>query len=195
MYKLYRSIPLEQRSYIIDKWGELPQIPKRELIFFDDETGVTFTTNDLHLKKVKRNKNVSRILDTYKSYIGKKQVSTLISVVNVKDISNISNFIKNLKKKFKKNGILIYAYYWQRDIGEVRFTPHYHIILIISRINKNLFSKVIENKRKKREKAELCNSLFRFTKYLQKKEIYAPNKKRSYGISKIFYLPSNFESI
>jgi hypothetical protein len=189
MFTLYRSIPIGRRSNIIDIWGEIPHTPKRDLIFVEIETGVTFTTNDLFLKKLNRNKKLSKLFNTYKNNIKNEQVSTVLYVVESKKISNLSNHIKNLKRKCLKKGIEIYAYYWQRDVGEVEFSPHYHLILILTPLTINTFKSLFKKKNRCGYKAELCNSLFLFTKYLSNKEFYAPFRKRSYGISKKMIVP------
>jgi hypothetical protein len=195
MFTLYRSIPIGRRSTIIDKWGEIPHKPKRELTFVDPETGVTFTTTDLFLKKLNRNKKLSKLYNAYKNHIENKQVSTVLYIVESKLTSNLSHHIKNIKRKCLKKGIDTYAYYWQRDIGEIEFTPHYHLILILTPLNMEMFNSLFKKKNKCGNKAELCNSLFHFTKYLNKKEFYAPFRKRNYGISKKLLTPNIIDAV
>jgi hypothetical protein len=195
MFTLYRSIPIGRRSNIIDIWGEIPHTPKRDLVFVDQETGVTFTTNDLFLKKLNRNKKLSKLYHTYKNHIEDKRVSTVLYVVKSKQLSNLSNHIKNLKRKCLKKGIGTYAYYWQRDIGEIEFSPHYHLILILSPLDISIFKTLFKKKNRCGYVAELCHSLYLFTKYLDKKEFYAPFRKRNYGISKKLTIPNIIDTV
>lgn len=192
MFILYRSIPIGIRSKYIDKWGEIPHTPMRELVFVDEETGLTFTTNDLILKKLNRNKKLKKIYLTYKEFIFKKNVSIVLYIVNVKSITNVSNHLKNLKKKYTKKGIQLYAYYWQRDIGEKEFIAHYHVILILSTLTIDKFNSLFKQNNRCGYKAMLCNSLYRFINYLKEKEFYAPFRKRNYGLSRKLILPHNF---
>lgn len=189
MYKLYRTVPIGRGSYNIDKWGELPREPMRELHFVNTITGQIFSTNDLHLKKFKRQKKIEKLYYFYQGYIFNKQVSTVLYVVNVKRISSISIHIKNVKRKLARKRINLLAYYWQRDIGENEFEPHYHCIFILSRMDIHLFSELFKGYNKCGAKAELCNSLMAFTLYLNKKEIFAPYKKRNNSLSKYMRKP------
>ncbi len=193
MYKLYRSIPLCEKSKDIDKWGEIPHKPRRQLVFVEDETGETFRITDLSLKKIKRNKVLFKLYSTYKEYIKKKEISSVFLVLEVKRISNISNYIKNLKKALKKRNVNLYAYYWQRDVGDILFVPHYHIIIIVSKINYEVLSKLFKSKNRCGHKAEFGHSLYDFKSYLKKKEFYAPFKKRNYALSKFLIKPADID--
>jgi hypothetical protein len=189
MYKLYRTIPIGERSNYIDKWGEFPREPMREIHFVNTITGQIFKTNDLLIKKFKRHEKLERLYYFYYGFIFKKKVSTVLYVVNVKRISSISIHIKNIKKKLARKRINLLAYYWQRDIGDNEFEPHYHCIFVISRIDIQEYEKLFKGYNKCDAKAELCNSLRAFTLYLNKKEFFAPYKKRNNSLSKKMLKP------
>jgi hypothetical protein len=189
MFKFHRTIPYGRRSEYIDKWGEIPHKPTRDIIFVDDSTGVVFSTNDLQIKLFKRSKKIKNFYTFYSSFFYEKLVSAVLYVVNVKSISSISNQLKTIRKKLKKNHIQLLAYYWQRDIGENLFEPHYHIILILPRIRIELFNKLFEKKNKCGAKAVLCHNLDRFTSYLIGKEILAPFKSRNNSMSRKLLKP------
>lgn len=190
MFKYYRTIPYGRRSKYIDKWGEIPHKPTRDIIFVDDTTGESFTTNDLKLKVYRRNEKIKGFYKFYSPYFKERLVSAILYVVNVKRISSMSNQLKTIRKKFKKKQIQLLAYYWQRDIGEKIFEPHYHAILIIPRISIELFNILFEGKKKKSgAKAELCQDLERFTNYLNGKEFFAPFRKRNNSVSRKLLIP------
>lgn len=190
MYKFYQSIPYGRRSNIIDKWGEVAHEPTRDIILINEETGELFVTNDLATKLYNRNKKIKKLYNFYRWYFLKRQISVVVYVVNVKSISTISNHLKNLKRKFIKKHIQLLAYYWQRDIGEIVFEAHYHVILILPRIDIKLFNELFMGKCKSGAKAEFCKDLSDFTRYLNKKEIFAPHKKRSNSISRKLLKPT-----
>lgn len=189
MFKYKRTTPIGSRSLIIDNWGEVAHEPTREIIFVDDNTGVRFVTNDLAIKLFRRNKKLRNFYEFYCSYFKEKLVSAVLYVVNVKRISSMSNHLKSLRKKFKKKHLQLLAYYWQRDIGEKIFEPHYHLILILPRISIELFKILFEGKNKSGAKAVLCQDLERFTNYLKGKEFFAPFKKRNNTMSRKLLAP------
>lgn len=189
MFKYYRTIPYGRRSKYIDKWGEIPHKPTRDIIFLDDSTGAVFLTNDLQIKLYRRNKKIKDLYTFYSSLFYEELVSVALYVVNVKSISSISNQLKTIRKKLKKNHIQLLAYYWQRDIGEKLFDPHYHVILILPRISIELFNKLFKKKNKSGAKAVLCQNLERFTSYLNGKEILAPFRSRNNSMSRKLLKP------
>jgi hypothetical protein len=122
MYKFFRSIPLARRSYIIDKWGELPHHPLRQIVLVEEKTGELFCTTDLAQKKNRRNKKLEKLYRFYSGYFHNRQVSIALNVINVKSISSVSNQIKMYRRKLNKKQIQLLAYYWQRDFYN---TPHF----------------------------------------------------------------------
>lgn len=189
MFKYYRTIPYERRSKYIDIWGEVAHKPTRDIIFVDDTTGESFTTNDLKLKFYRRNQKIKRFYEFYSPYFKERLVSAILYVVNVKRISSMSNQLKTIRKKFKKKQIQLLAYYWQRDIGEKIFEPHYHVILILPRISIELFNQMFQGKNKSGANAVLCQDLERFTNYLNGKEFFAPFRKRNNSMSRKLLIP------
>jgi hypothetical protein len=190
MFKYYRTIPYGRRSIYIDKWGEVAHEPTRDIIFVDDSTGEIFISNDLKIKIYKRNKKIKAFYEFYNHYFKKKLVSIVLYVVNVKCISSISNQLKSIRKKLKKKQIQLLANYWQRDIGEKKFEPHFHLMLALPRINIELFNQLFEGDYESGAKAELCDDLQKFTKYLMKKKFFAPFKQKNNSISRKLLKPS-----
>ena len=110
----------------------------------------------------------------------------MLIVVNITQVFKPANFFKDFKKKLAKKGINALGYIWVRDIGEIQFKNHLHIIMAITRINKSIMKQLFKYKNSEKYKVELCNSLRGFIKYLKEKDIFAPAGKRSYSASKEF---------
>ena len=189
MYRFYRAIPYGCKTDNIDKWGELPHRATRDIVFFNDETCLFYKTNDLDIKRNNRNKNLNKLVTFYSGYFEKKLISVVLYIFNVKKISTISNQIKTIKKKLVKKHIDTLAHYWQRDIGENEFIPHFHVILVLERITNNQFQESFKGFCKGGPKPIFCDSLKDFSGYLKNKEFYAPNNKRNNSLSKILKRP------
>jgi hypothetical protein len=189
MFKYYRTIPYERRSKDIDKWGEVAHEPTREITFVDDITGEIFTTTDLKIKLHRRNKKITEFYNFYYPHFKEQTVSAVLYVVNVEQISSMSNQLKTIRKRLNKKQIKLLAYYWQRDNGKIKFIPHYHVLLILPRISVELFKVLFKAKNKSNSKAVLCKNLKGFTKYLNKKEFFAPYKKRNNSMSRKMLIP------
>lgn len=193
-FKFYRSTPIAEGSYTIDNWGYSARMPRRKIDFIDPDTGNLFETTDTEIRKYRRNKRLTMLKNTYVPFIKSRKVSTLICVIDIDLIPDISAFLKMQKRRFKRLGLSLLAYYWQRDIGDIKFERHFHLILIFDRNNEiKLINLYKPTKWKEKVKGELCVSLKRFKEYLRGKEIYAPSRKRSYGISKHLLPPKQFK--
>jgi hypothetical protein len=189
-WKFNRAYPLIARgSYTINDLAVIPRSATKAIRFVEHETGEMFTTTDLAIKKSKRKKALSDFQDAYKIFLKKKSVTIMLIVVPVENYRTVGEFIKGLKDKFGRRKIYTYGYYWQRDIGDVLFEMHYHIMLAVSRIDASAFKELMENKKPHNYKVVLCNSLERYKNYLKKKEIYAPHKCRAYGRSEEYRTP------
>lgn len=91
MFKFFRSIPLAKRSDNIDKWGELPHRPMRQIILVHELTGDLFSTTDLAQKKYRRNKKLDKLYRFYAGYFQSRQVSIALNVLNVKNFFYIES--------------------------------------------------------------------------------------------------------
>jgi hypothetical protein len=165
--------------------GVIPREATKKLEFRNPESGAIFSTTDLQFKKHKREKMLMIIKETYTPLIIKKKISTLLIEVNIFQYNTPAKYLKDFKRKLKKQNIILLGYYWQRDVGEKNFTPHFHFIFFIKRICGKDFSKLFKRKKGKYN-AIFCNHLKSFKTYLEIKEMYAPVNKRSYGCSREF---------
>jgi hypothetical protein len=189
LYKFYRAQSLiEGGSLVNNNWGYIPRVATKRYFFINTVTEETFSVTDLHLQKQRRNRVLHKMRETYSRLISAKKISTIIIVASVEQYKKPADFLKEFKKKLIRNNIFLLGYYWQRDIGDVEFECHYHFIFFLKKIDGKVYHKLFKRKKGKYE-AEFCDSLSRFKKYLKKKEIYAPENKRSYGCSREFKKP------
>lgn len=189
-WKFNRAYPLIAKgSYSINDLAIIPRSATKAIRFVDDETGELFTTTDLEIKKHKRKKALTLFQEKYERFLKKKSVTIMLIVFPVENYRTVGEFIKGLKDKFGRRKIDTYGYYWQRDVGDVLFEMHFHIMLAVSRIDASAFKEMMKNKKPLNYKVVLCNSLERYKNYLKKKEIYAPHKCRAYGRSEEYRTP------
>ena len=192
-WRFYRATPLiERRSKDIDKWGVIPRVPRQNLLFLNEDTGLINETNDLSIAKQKRTRTLNKIEKIYSSLFESKKISLILISVPVKAYDAPSKFYKEFFKKLRNENGIIYGYYWQRDLGEKEFEPHFHFIVFTSRMNGDTFKKILSRRRKKKSKdfaAEFCDSLSKFKNYLKDKDFYSPDKCKSWGCSRNFLTP------
>lgn len=179
---------IEGGSLLINKWGDIPRVATKKYYFINTITEETFSVTDLHLQKQRRNRVLAKMRETYSRLIVKNKISTIIIVAPVKHYKKPVDFLKEFKKKLIRKCISLLGYYWQRDIGDIKFECHYHLIFFLKKIDGSVFNKLFKRKIGKYN-AEFCDSISKFKEYLKKKEIYAPENMRSYGCSREFKKP------
>lgn len=182
--------PIGETSIYSDKSGQTPLRAKWYLWFKNAETGKSFSTTDLYLRKKKRGNNLELFKEVYLPLFKQKAVTVFLVVVEKSKYENISSFLSDFKRKLSRKGIPVLGYVWQQDIGYVRFEKHYHVMLVTPRLDKHLIKNLRKQKRNKiGYKFEFCDSILDFKGYLQVKELYAENGKRAYGRSNKFKHP------
>ena len=191
-WKFNRASPLIAKgSYTIDNLGEIPRKATKAIRFINVETGEMFTTTDLDIKKDKRKKALIVFQETYNRLLQLKCITIMLIVVPVENCRTVGEFMKEFKEKITRIKIEIFGYYWQRDIGEIIFEKHFHIMVAVTRIIASSFRTLMKNKKPNSYKVELCNSISGFKDYLKEKEIYAPYKHRAFGKSQQYRKPIN----
>ena len=189
LYKFRGALSLiEGGSIFNNKWGDIPRVATKKYFFINTITEETFSVTDLILQKQRRNRVLVKMRETYSRLIVGKKISTLIIVAPIEQYNKPADFLKEFKRKLIRNNIYLLGYYWQRDIGEKIFKCHFHFIFFLKKIDGVVFNKLFKSKKAKYN-AQFCNSLSDFKGYLKKKELYAPEKKRSYGCSRVFKKP------
>lgn len=167
-----------------DKSGQNVIQAKYQLGFLNEDTGEYHETTDLKIKKARKIKRFNQFKEKYLSPLKKKEISISLLVTNKKDWPNQSDFFSYLKKKLTRMNVLVLGYVWANDIGEETLEDHTHTVIATSRLSSDQIKKLI--KKKNKYKLVMNKNLPAFNKYLKKKELYAENKKRSWGSSRQF---------
>ncbi|MFZ4107152.1 hypothetical protein [Flavobacterium sp.] len=182
--------PIAGWSYNSNKSILIPQIPKSILYFENTETGIVHTITDLERRLLNRKRVLTNFKRVYSKYLKKGSVTVLLIAAELEYYKTASDFIERLTIKFKRKSVNILGYYWQIDVGEKDFKPHYHFIVVVNRLKNQQFKEFFQKKENPYE-VELCDTLVRFTNYLKKKEVYCLKGKRSFSNSKIFKIPKD----
>jgi len=193
MFKLVRVTPLIAKGSLLpDNWGVRQQIPKKQIVLKNLVTGQVFTTTDLDMRKHKRRKRLALFKNFYIDAFVHKRVSVFLVVAEINKYKSAKIIIDLLKEKMNQYHVRVLGYYWQRDVGEVKFELHFHIIFVVERISGVTAKRMMSNKRVGFYKMVLCFSLNKFKRYLETKEIYGAHRQRSFGVSQMFKLPKTF---
>ena len=169
--------------------GQTPLKAKYNLTFVEKNTGLLSTTTDLDIKKKKRFNFLNSFKETYSRVYKKKEISIFTAVVNEINYPKIGKFINTITRKLKRKGIDRLGYVWVRDIGEVKFEKHYHILIATSRVTKKQFYDLFHLKKHNKYKIKFVQSPNGITKYLNDKELYAAKRQRAYHTSRKFIKP------
>ncbi len=185
--KFLRTSPFfEGGSNNINKSGQIPRSPEREIWFLDDTTGEITGTTDLKLKLNKRNRTLKRFHMTYENMFNKREVSILLIVGSAVRYRSASQLQNTIIKRLSRLSIAVLGSYWQRDTGEIQFKEHYHLMIATKRLTFDELKSICDHKSIANIKIERCKSLQAFTNYLKRKAFYAPCGRRGFGCSKLF---------
>jgi hypothetical protein len=185
-YKLWKFDVLSGASIESDNSGQTPQQAKYRKHFVNLDTAVVSSITDLDSRKFKRNKHIVNFTNTYRRQFKKQIVSVLTFVVNESKYPTVSQFINMLGKKLSRKAIDKLGYVWVRDVGEINFDRHFHVIFATSRITGKTFQELFSKKRHSHFDVEFLRNPNGLNAYLTKKELFGIKKQRSYGKSKEF---------
>ena len=185
-WKLIELTPLSGASIDSDNSGLLPKEPKMLKTFLNEVTGEISRSTDLISKKRKRNTQIDLFRNFYLRLFKRKKVSLFGAVVNNEDDKSISDFISFIKKKLKRKGIDVLGYVWVRDVGDIIFEKHFHVLIAITRITNKQFNDLFKSKTTQKYEVEFVRNIKGLTKYCRKKELYGKYRQRSYGKSQVF---------
>jgi hypothetical protein len=191
VFKLLRFEVLLGWSNESNKSGQLPQKAKFIKQFVNIVTGEVFVNSDLNIRKYKRNNTVDLFSDVYELAYSKNQVSVLSFVVNDDMYNSASKFIEMLVKKLKRYNIPKLGHLWVRDVGEIKFEKHFHILVALPRIESDVFNKLFNSRGEKKYKVEFMKTKRGLRNYLKKKELFGIKGQRTYGRSRLFKKPIN----
>lgn len=181
---------LSEGSDISDNLGQTPMTAKYRKTFLNIMSGEIQEVTDLQSKLYRRDRNIGAFYNVYAKYYLDKTVSLLSAVVNQSEYRSISKFVNTISRKLKRKGIERLGYIWTRDIGDIKFEKHYHIILASSRIDGSVFHQLFKKKKHSHYDIEFLKYETGMISYLKEKSLYGCKKQRTYGKSRQFPLPN-----
>jgi hypothetical protein len=185
-YKLWKFDLLSGASIESDKLGQLPQQAKYRKHFVNLDTAEVSSITDLDSRKFKRNKHIINFTNTYITLFKKQDVSILSFAVNESKYDSVSKFLDMLGKKLSRKQVDKLGYVWVRDVGEIKFDRHFHVIIATSRITAKMFQELFSKKSHSHFDVEFMRNPNGLKAYLTRKELFGVKRQRSYGKSKEF---------
>ena len=169
--------------------GHYPLQPKYKKTFFDSETSSCWSVTDLDIKKQKRTNTISEFKNAYSRLYYLKKVSLFTAVVNQAYYDKIGKFINTITRKFKRKGISKLGHVWVRDIGDVKFVKHFHVLLATDYLNKDSFNEIFMKKKHSKYEIQYVKTVGGISNYLVNKELFASRGERAYQKSRCFSKP------
>ena len=151
-------------------------------IFTKEQVEIT----DLDCKKLKRDNALNEFFSFYGFNYVKEEITILSIVIDASKYDTIATFNNSFGKKLKRKGLKRLGYVWVRDIGEIEFEKHFHILIATSRICGLMFRSLFEAKNDGKYEVQFLKTKNGMKEYIKRKELYAANKQRSYGKSRSF---------
>ncbi len=186
-FKLTKIKYLSEGSSKSDKTGHFPIQALYMKSIVNINTGEVIEVTDLQCKLRKRDSALNDFTNKYGSYFINGEISILSIVVNAAKYDSIATFNASFNKKLKRKGIKRLGYVWVRDIGEIKFEKHFHVLIATTRINEAMFRSLFQNKKDDKYEVQFLKTKNGMKKYIKKKELYAASKQRSYGRSRKLY--------
>lgn len=158
--------------------------PRYEKTFYNRITGEKFDTNDVKISRYKRNKMLDEFYDRYNT----SKYSWIEIGFDFKTTTRIGDIILKVKRNLNKINLKPLAYVWLIDKGETYGNMHFHLIVVIDRIE--IKGQKLPQELKLTFKQRKIHSSFvgnkkKMINYLKKKPVfYIGKRKRVYGKSR-----------
>ena len=189
-WKLIRFQPISVTSNTSDNVGQTPMLSKYIKFYLNLVTGEVKSSNDLIQKKNRRNFIFNEFSRKYSRLYEKNIISLFAIVVSEKYYVTLSKFINSFSRKIKRKGIEKLGYVWARDVGDIKFEKHFHLLIATSLVHYNLFKDLFKNKKDNRYEIQYVKKINGIVRYIKDKELFASHKQRAFGKSKSFLLPN-----
>lgn len=153
--------------------------------FFNGVTGEKFIKNDVQIMKYKRN---LQIIEFFRKYSSNSDFTMIEIGIDFKITNRVADVLLKLKRNLNKIGLKPIEYFWQIDKGDVFGNMHFHLIVVVNKID--IKGKSLPDELKLKFKGKKIHSSFvknkpKMMKYLSDKEIYYIGKrKRVFGKSR-----------
>jgi hypothetical protein len=159
--------------------------PKYIKTFFNGVTGEKFVKNDVQIIKYKRNLQIKEFFRKYSS----NSDFTMIEIgIDFKTTNRAADVLLKLKRNLNKIGLKPLEYFWLVDKGKEFGNMHFHLIVVVNKID--IKGKSLPDELKLKFKGKKIHSSFvknkpKMMKYLLVKEIfYIGKRKRIFGKSR-----------
>lgn len=176
-------------SLIAYNSGQTPQEPTFIKEFINLYTGDVFSINSIDEKKKRRQDKLFQFSSIYLSLWETKRISIFSMVASEKHYTSASKFINMIKRKFKRKSVDVFGYIWIRDVGDIKFKQHFHILIATTTVNSSLYEVLFSNIDDNRYSVEQLKTKYGMIKYLNKKEIFAKKNYRNHQASRAFKKP------
>lgn len=155
-----------------------------EKTFFNKITKEKFDTDDVQIMKYKRNKILT---DFYQKY--KESKFTWLEVgLDFKTTTRISDVLLKLNRNLKKMNLKSHAYVWIVDKGEIYGNMHFHLLVVVDKIQikgKELPKELKLTFKERKVHSSFTRSKKNMINYLMDKPIfYIGKRKRVWGKSR-----------
>lgn len=155
-----------------------------EKTFFNKITKEKFDTDDVQIMKYKRNKILT---DFYQKY--KESKFTWLEVgLDFKATTRISDVLLKLNRNLKKMNLKSHAYVWIVDKGEIYGNMHFHLLVVVDKIQikgKELPKELKLTFKERKVHSSFTRSKKNMINYLMEKPIfYIGKRKRVWGKSR-----------
>jgi hypothetical protein len=158
---------------------------KYRKIFINKLTGKKFIKNDVQIMKYKRD---LQIIEFFRKYSSNADYTMIEIGIDFKTTNRAADILLKLKRNLNKIGLKPLQYFWLVDKGEEFGNMHFHLIVVVNKIN--LKGKLLPKELKLKFKGKKIHSSFvnnkpKMMKYLLDKEIfYIGKRKRIFGKSR-----------
>jgi hypothetical protein len=169
--------------------GQTPLLPHYIKTFFDPAENKMWSVTDLDIKKHKRTNAIREFRDYYTRLYSLNKVSLFSAVVNQEYSPKIGKFLNTISKKLSRKGVKKLGHVWIRDIGEIKFQKHYHVLIATDYVNQNTFNDMFSKKHDSKYEIEYVITPNGISRYLTDKELYAANRERAFQKSLKFSKP------
>ena len=185
-WKLVKCKYLLGLSNNSNKMGQLTKQPRYEKTFVNVCTGEIKSVDDVTIAKQKRGNALECFLDKYFEDYKSKKLTILSIVVKQDYYATMGKFINTLTRKLKRKGIARLGYVWVRDVGNILFEKHFHLLIATSEIEKSTFRSLFNAKDHSKYEIEFLKTRTGMKNYLSTKEIFGLHKERAYSKSRKF---------
>ncbi len=182
----YSEVTSKESTSIIElNYINTQRKPKYIKTFFNSITGEKFIKNDVQIMKYKRN---LQIIEFFRKYSSNSDFTMIELGIDFKTTNRAADILLKLRRNLNKISLKPIDYFWLVDKGEEYGNIHFHLIVVVNKIDvkgKSLPEELKLKFKGKKIHSSFVNNKPKMMEYLLKKEIfYIGKRKRVFGKSK-----------